>query len=210
MSQQFDYPPLDVLDDLRQHIVMRLGEEVQAELAGGELVLTLPQAQLVKVMRFLRDDAASAFTMLIDACAVDYPERPLRFEMVYHLLSIIHNQRVRVKVAVQEGEAVPSLVEVFPAAGWYEREAFDLYGVLFSGHPDLRRLLTDYGFEGHPLRKDFPLTGFVELSYDATRAAPVYRPVQLQQEYRRFDFQSPWEGMNHPAARTALPSKTGD
>ena len=164
----------------------------------GELMVTCAPANLVKVMRFLRSDSNCRFEMLIDICGVDYPDRDQRFDVVYNLLSLKHNYRVRVKVPVNEDESVPSVVELWPAAGWFEREAYDLYGIFFEGNPDLRRILTDYGFEGHPFRKDFPLTGYVELRYDVTQKRVVYEPVKLRQEFRTFDFESPWEGMLHP------------
>ena len=169
------------------------GEERGAVVAG-ELTLTVKRESLIKVATFLRDDAAMLFTILLDVCGVDYPERPERFEAVYHLLSTRHNQRIRLKVITNETTPVPSLVDVFPTAGWFEREAWDLYGILFAGNPDLRRILTDYGFEGHPLRKDFPLTGFVQARYDEEQKRVVYEPVKLTQEFRNFDFLSPWEG----------------
>ena len=149
-------------------------------------------------MTFLRDDSNCLFKMLIDVCGVDYPDREERFEVVYHLLSLKHNQRLRVKIAAGEEQPVPSIAGVFSAAGWFEREAWDLYGIYFADHPDLRRLLTDYGFEGHPLRKDFPLTGYVEVRYDNEQKRVVYEPVKLTQEFRTFDFESPWEGMVRP------------
>ena len=169
------------------------GEEKGA-VVGGELTLTVKRESLIKVATFLRDDAAMLFKILLDVCGVDYPERPERFEAVYHLLSTRHNQRIRLKVITNETTPVPSLVDVFPTAGWFEREAWDLYGILFAGNPDLRRILTDYGFEGHPLRKDFPLTGFVQARYDEEQKRVVYEPVKLTQEFRNFDFLSPWEG----------------
>ena len=169
------------------------GEERGAVVAG-ELTLTVKRESLIKVATFLRDDAAMLFKILLDVCGVDYPERPERFEAVYHFLSTRHNQRIRLKVITNETTPVPSLVDVFPTAGWFEREAWDLYGILFAGNPDLRRILTDYGFEGHPLRKDFPLTGFVQARYDEEQKRVVYEPVKLTQEFRNFDFLSPWEG----------------
>jgi NADH-quinone oxidoreductase subunit C len=155
----------------------------------------------------LRDDSLCRFGSLIDICGVDYPDREQRFDVVYHLLSPWLNHRIRVRIVTDEAHPVPSLTGLFPGADWYEREAFDLYGILFSGHPDLRRILTDYGFQGHPLRKDFPLTGFVELRYDDELKRVVYEPVKLMQEYRSFDFLSPWEAMD-----TAIPGdeKAGD
>ena len=184
-------------------VYRELGDFIAAALAGaiesvevklGELMVTCAPGDLVKVMKFLRNDSNCRFEMLIDACAVDYPDREKRFDVVYNLLSLKHNYRVRVKVPVNEDESVPSVVELWPTAGWFEREAYDLYGVFFEGNPDLRRILTDYGFEGHPLRKDFPLTGFVEVRWDDLQKRVVYEPVKLTQEFRRFDFLSPWEG----------------
>jgi NADH-quinone oxidoreductase subunit C len=160
--------------------------------AYGELTLDTAAAEIVRVLTWLRDEAG--FKTIIDICGNDWPARPKRFDVVYHLLSLTENARVRVKIEAGEGEAVPSAVGVFIGAGWYEREAFDLYGIVFAGHPDLRRILTDYEFEGHPLRKDFPLTGFKELRYDDDKKKVVYEPVELVQEFRDFDFMSPWEG----------------
>ena len=160
-----------------------------------ELVITARAGSIVKLLTFLRDDTHCQFRQLVDLCGVDYPERDERFEVVYNLLSLSHNQRIRVKIAADEETPVPSVSGVFSAAGWYERETWDLYGIYFSDHPDLRRLLTDYGFEGHPLRKDFPLTGHVEVRYDEAQKRVVYDPVKLTQEFRNFDFMSPWEGM---------------
>ena len=168
-----------------------------ANVAFGDLNIVVEAARIVEALKYLRDDPASQFISFIDITAVDYPAREKRFDVVYHLLSPKLNRRVRVKAAVGEDEAVPSAVEVFPAANWFEREVYDLFGVPFSGHPDLRRILTDYGFEGHPLRKDFPMTGFVEVRYDDEEKRVVYEPVKLNQEYRRFDFLSPWEGTEY-------------
>jgi NADH-quinone oxidoreductase subunit C len=162
--------------------------------AVGELTLEAEASDIVRVMTYLRDDPTCEFKMLVDICGVDWPQREKRFDVVYHLLSLTRNQRIRVKLQVGEDEAVPSIVTVFPAANWFEREAFDMYGMAFADHPDLRRILTDYGFSGHPLRKDFPLTGFVEVRYDDELKRVVYQPVQLVQEFRDFDFMSPWEG----------------
>ncbi|MBI2716501.1 MAG: NADH-quinone oxidoreductase subunit C [Rhizobiales bacterium] len=167
------------------------------EVANGELAVNAKAADIVKVATFLRDDPACQFICIIDITAVDWPSRAQRFDVVYHLLSPRLNQRIRVKAVTDEVTPVPSLVEVFRGADWYERETFDLYGVLFSGHPDLRRILTDYGFEGHPLRKDFPLTGFVEVRYDDELKRVVYEKVRLAQEFRNFDFLSPWEGTDY-------------
>jgi NADH-quinone oxidoreductase subunit C len=160
---------------------------------GAELVLHARRETIVPLMQMLRD--AHGFEQMMDLCGVDWPERPLRFEVVYNLLSLSRNLRVRVVVATDESTPVPSVVSVFPNATWYEREAWDMFGILFEGQSDLRRLLTDYGFEGHPLRKDFPLTGHVEVRYDETRKQVVYEPVALTQDFRNFDFLSPWEGM---------------
>ena len=165
-----------------------------------ELVLRTHPQYIVKVLTFLRDDSQCQFRCLVDLCGTDYPERDQRFDVVYNLLSVQQNNRVRVKVGTDEATPVPSVAAVFPSAGWFERETWDMYGVFFSDHPDLRRLLTDYGFEGHPLRKDFPLTGHVEVRYDDEQKRVVYEPVKLVQDYRSFDFLSPWEG-----ARSLLP-----
>jgi NADH-quinone oxidoreductase subunit C len=165
--------------------------------ALGELTLNVERDQIANLLRYLRDDPRCLFTCLIDICGADYPGRDKRFDVVYHLLSLQLNHRIRLKVRTDEFTPVPTAVGVFPAANWFEREAFDLYGILFSGHPDLRRLLTDYGFQGHPLRKDFPLTGFVEVRYSEEHKRVVYEPVKLPQEYRNFDFLSPWEGAEY-------------
>jgi NADH-quinone oxidoreductase subunit C len=170
---------------------------VSAEIAYGELTIGTDASALLDTLTFLRDDAKCQFISLIDISGVDYPSRPNRFDVVYHLLSPHQNLRIRVKVATDEDTPVPSATSVYLGADWYERETYDLYGVLFSGHPDLRRILTDYGFEGHPLRKDFPLTGFVEVRYDDEVKRVVYEPVELRQEFRNFDFQSPWEGTDY-------------
>ena len=164
----------------------------------GELEARVKRENVVKVMTFLRDDAACLFKMLVDVCGVDFPEREERFEVVYNLLSLKHNQRLRVKVTTDEDTPVPSVVGVHPGADWFEREVWDMYGVMFSGHPDLRRVLSDYGFNGHPLRKDFPLTGYTEVRYDEDTKRVVYEPVNLKQEFRDFDFTSPWEGYEVP------------
>jgi len=161
----------------------------------GELTVLAHRDGIVKLMEFLRDDSQCRFETLVDICGCDFPTEPERFEVVYHMLSMRLNQRIRVKIRTDEATPVPSLTGVFPVANWYEREAFDMYGLIFSGHPDLRRILTDYGFEGYPLRKDFPLTGRVEVRYDEAQKRVVYEPVKLVQEYRNFDFLSPWEGM---------------
>lgn len=165
-------------------------------LINGQLVLTTRPNDIVALLTFLRDDEGCRFSQLTDITAVDFPNRPERFEVVYNLLSMTKNVRIRVKLSVEEGVGVPSACEVFPAANWYEREVWDMYGIFFMYHPDLRRILTDYGFEGHPQRKDFPLTGHVELRYDEDQKRVVYEKVKLNQAYRSFDFLSPWEGMD--------------
>ena len=167
------------------------------KITHGELTLMARRDDIVKVLTLLRDDPECQFENPIDICGVDYPARPERFEVVYHLLSPRKNQRIRVKISTDENTAVPSAIPVFPFADWYEREAYDMYGILFSDHPDLRRILTDYGFQGFPLRKDFPLTGFVETRYDDAQKRVVYEPVKLTQEFRAFDFESPWEGVQY-------------
>jgi NADH-quinone oxidoreductase subunit C len=162
----------------------------------GELCIRVERELLPRVLSFLRDDPQCRFTVLCDICGVDYPDRPLRFEVVYNLLSMSHNRRIRIKVDTDEEHPLPSAVALFSSAGWWEREAWDLFGIYFAGNPDLRRILTDYGFDGHPLRKDFPLTGYVEMRYDEQQKRVVYEPVRLPQEFRSFDFLSPWEGMD--------------
>ncbi len=177
------------------HVADALGAAVSnVEIVNGELVIHTTRDALIKVLTFLRDDVNSQYKQLVDVCGVDYPEREERFDVVYNLLSLTQNSRVRVKVATDENTPVPSATGVFSAAGWWEREAWDLYGIYFADHPDLRRILTDYGFEGHPLRKDFPLTGYVEIRYDDEQKRVVYEPVKLAQDFRTFDFLSPWEG----------------
>jgi NADH-quinone oxidoreductase subunit C len=186
------------LQDLADHVAAALAQDVLArDVRHGELIVTVRRDAVARSLAFLRDDAKCQFKMLVDICGVDYPDRAERFEVVYNLLSLKLNQRIRVKVATDEENAVPSVTGVYSAAGWFEREAWDLFGIYFADHPDLRRLLTDYGFEGHPLRKDFPLTGYVEVRYDEEQKRVVYEPVRLKQEFRSFDFVSPWEGMNH-------------
>ena len=170
------------------------GNIIGSAMAFGELTLTVRREAILSVITWLRDDG---FISIIDICGVDYPERAERFDVVYHLLDPHRNIRVRVKLSTDDVEPVPSLTPVFPGADWFEREAYDLYGILFDGHPDLRRILTDYGFDGHPLRKDFPLTGFVEVRYDEERKRVVYEPVKLAQEFRSFDYLSPWEGTDY-------------
>ena len=186
------------LEELSSHVEAKLqGAVERRDITRGELTLFVAREQIGRVLKELRDDTDCLFEVLIDICGVDYPERSKRFEVVYHLLSPRRNQRVRVKCETDEDTPVPSVIEVFPAANWFEREAYDMYGILFSGHPDLRRLLTDYGFQGHPLRKDFPLTGYVEVRYDDAQKRVVYEPVKLTQEFRSFDFMSPWEGTGY-------------
>ena len=176
----------------------------------GELMVRAKRESIVPVLSFLRDSVNCQFKLLMDICGVDYPEDEERFEIVYNLLSLTHNLRVRVKVRTDENNAVPTATGVFSTAGWFEREAWDLYVVYFSGHPDLRRILTDYGFEGHPLRKDFPLTGYVELRYDDEKKRVVYEPVKLTQEFRTFDFQSPWEGVQAQLPGDEKADEAGD
>ena len=188
----------ETLQELGGYIAEKLGASVTGvTFAYGDLTVLAEASDIVSVLTFLRDDADCAFVCFIDICGVDYPEREKRFDVVYHLLAPYKNRRIRVKVQADEETPVPSVIEVFPSANWYEREAFDLYGILFSGHPDLRRLLTDYGFAGHPLRKDFPLTGYVEVRYDDESKRVVYEPVKLTQEFRAFDYLSPWEGTDY-------------
>ena len=188
----------DTLNDLGAYVAGKLGAALTGtSFAFGELTVTANAADIVSVLIFLRDDAECGFVCFTDLCGADYPEREKRFDVVYHLLAPYKNRRIRVKVETDEDTAVPSVILVFPAANWYEREVFDLYGVLFAGHPDLRRILTDYGFAGHPLRKDFPLTGMVEVRYDDEVKRVVYEPVKLVQEFRSFDYLSPWEGTDY-------------
>ncbi len=190
------------LEELGQHVASVLSDQVMGiSIAHDELMVTARAEQIVKVVTFLRDDPMCLFKVLVDICGTDYPERSKRFDVVYNLLSLVHNQRIRIKVEADDETPVPSITGVHNSANWFEREIWDMYGVMFSDHPDLRRLLTDYGFEGHPLRKDFPLTGFVETRYDEERKRVVYDPVKLSQEFRKFDFLSPWEG----ASNTPLP-----
>jgi NADH-quinone oxidoreductase subunit C len=185
------------LQQLADHVAAAFPSAVTgSEIRHRELAVRVERQALGEVLRFLRDDAKCRFTVLCDICGVDYPDRPLRFEVVYNLLSMSFNQRLRLKVETDENEPVPSATGLFSSAGWWEREAWDLFGILFADNPDLRRILTDYGFEGHPLRKDFPLTGYVEVRYDEEQKRVVYEPVRLQQEFRSFDFLSPWEGMD--------------
>ena len=191
-----DAEAIEALKELGEHLASRQPDAVRAtQVVVGELSVLAERDHIVPLLRFLRDDQQCNFETLIDVCGVDYPERGERFEVVYHLLSMRMNHRVRVRIRTDEDKAVPSIVDLWPAANWFEREAFDMYGIQFSDHPDLRRILTDYGFEGYPLRKDFPLTGNYEVRYDDLEKRVIYEPVQLTQEYRNFDFLSPWEGM---------------
>jgi NADH-quinone oxidoreductase subunit C len=207
-------PPTDTasLKSLGDRIMAALPRDVLGcDLQLGELIVTVQAPSIIKVLTFLRDDPDCLFKVLIDVCGVDYPEREKRFEAVYNLLSLRHNRRIRVKVMTDEATPVPSVAGVFSSAGWFEREAWDLYGIFFSDHPDLRRILTDYGFEGHPMRKDFPLTGYVEVRYDQEQKRVIYEPVKLTQDFRTFDFLSPWEGMTRelPGDEKAAQPPTG-
>jgi NADH-quinone oxidoreductase subunit C len=189
----------ETLGPFGEMIARALAGAVSAySVANGELTIFADAAQIVRVVTFLREDERCQFWSFIDVTAVDWPGREHRFDVVYHFLSPRQNRRIRVKAEVEEGTPVPSIIGVFPGADWFERETYDLYGIVFAGHPDMRRLLTDYGFDGHPLRKDFPLTGFVEVRYDDEQKRVVYEPVRLTQEFRNFDFLSPWEGTDYP------------
>lgn len=186
------------LADLAETLKLSLPDDiVEASVADGDLTVTVQRPSIIKVLKFLRDDANCHFSQLVDLCGVDFPEREERFEVVYHLLSMTQNLRVRVKVSAGEDTPVPSVASVFSCADWFEREVWDMYGVFFTDHPDLRRILTDYGFDGHPQRKDFPLTGYVEVRYDESQKRVIYEPVKLTQDFRTFDFMSPWEGAEH-------------
>ena len=187
---------IEELLDLGEYIRSALPDDpLDMEARNGQLIMTARREGLIRLLQFLRDDSNCQFKMLADLCGADYPDRAERFEVVYNLLSLTHNQRIRIKVSTDEAAPVPSATVIYSAAGWFEREAWDLYGIFFDDHPDLRRILTDYGFEGHPLRKDFPLTGYVEVRYDDAEKRVVYEPVKLTQDFRSFDFLSPWEGM---------------
>lgn len=188
----------EALQELAAHIEMKRPNDVlSSELAYGELTLRVTSAGIVDFVEFLKADGTCNFSTLVDITAVDHPSREQRFDVVYHFLSMYQNQRIRVVAALREEETIPSIVSVHPSAGWFEREVFDMFGIIFSGHPDLRRLLTDYGFRGHPLRKDFPATGYTEVRYDEELKRVVYEPVSLVQEYRQFDNLSPWEGAKY-------------
>ncbi|WP_420005841.1 NADH-quinone oxidoreductase subunit C [Arenibacterium sp. LLYu02] len=186
------------LQDLGHQIEAKRPECVLSwDISHGELNIDVKPSNLVGFIEFLRADSACKFSTLVDITAVDYPERAKRFDVVYHLLSMYQNQRIRLRASIRDEDMVPSIVDVHPSANWFEREVFDMFGILFTGHPDLRRLLTDYGFRGHPLRKDFPTTGYTEVRYDEAQKRVVYEPVSLVQEYRQFDFMSPWEGADY-------------
>jgi len=188
----------EALNELKSLIELKQpGAVRRAEVVNGELVVHIVPAAIPAFTEFLRNDPQCLFTQMIDVTGADYPERPKRFELIYHFLSMRHNQRIRIKADLADGEIAPSISAIHASANWFEREVFDMYGIRFSGHPDLRRLLTDYGFAGHPLRKDFPTSGYVEMHYDELEKRCVYRPVSLTQEYRQFDFMSPWEGAEY-------------
>jgi len=188
----------DALNELGAHIEARRPDCVLSwVVAQDELTLQASAASLVSFVEFLKSDRNCRFSTLVDITAVDYPEREARFDVVYHFLSMYENQRIRLKVAAREDDMLPSITDIHPSANWFEREVFDMFGILFKGHPDLRRILTDYGFRGHPLRKDFPTTGYTEVRYDDAEKRVVYEPANLVQEYRQFDFMSPWEGAEY-------------
>lgn len=203
----------EAIHDLGQYVQDKNAANVLSfEISKGELIVYIKAEALIGFMTFLRDDATCHFKQLIDITAVDYPERAERFEVVYHLLSLKNNNRIRVKLSTDENTPVESIVSVFSAANWFERETWDMYGVMFANHPDHRRILTDYGFDGHPLRKDFPMTGYVELRYDQELKRVVYEPIKLTQDFRRFDFLSPWEGLTDiqlPGDEKAVQPKFG-
>ncbi len=188
----------EALKELGELVSLKRKDCVLAwDVSFGELNVDVAPANIAGFVEFLKSDVACRFTSLVDITAVDYPERAKRFDVVYHFLSMHQNQRIRLRVSVREDEMVPSIVDIHPSANWFEREVFDMFGIIFSGHPDLRRILTDYGFRGFPLRKDFPVTGYTEVRYDEAEKRIVYEPVSLVQEYRQFDFMSPWEGANY-------------
>ena len=201
----------DKLTSIAERLSSLFGESCRLERSGGELRLRCDVSDLLYVLKTLRDDPVLQFKQLSDLTAVDYPERAQRFDVVYQMLSLALNARIRVLTSVEDGDIVPSAIDLFASANWAEREVWDMFGIFFSGHPDLRRLLTDYGFEGHPLRKDFPLTGYVEVRYNDTERRVVYEPVHLTQEYRDFDFLSPWEGMQlSPAEQNGADTSEGE
>ena len=188
----------EALQELGTHLEMKRSDCVLSwEVAFGELTVTIAPSSLVSFVDFLKTDGASKFSSLVDITAVDYPTRAKRFDVIYHFLSMYQNHRIRIRTQIREDEMVPSIIDVYPASNWFEREILDMFGILFTGHPDLRRILTDYGFRGYPLRKDFPTTGYTEVRYDEVQKRVVYEPVSLVQEYRQFDFMSPWEGAQY-------------
>ena len=189
---------LTPIQALAERVAALLGDRIaEHSISFGELTVRVHRETIVDAVRLLHDDAGTRFISFVDVCGADYPDRDERFEVVYHLLSPTNNNRIRLKLRTDDETPVPSITSVFPGADWFERETYDLYGILFSGHPDLRRILTDYGFDGHPLRKDFPTTGYVEVRYDEERKRVVYEPVKLAQEFRQFDYLSPWEGTDY-------------
>ena len=199
------------LEKLSSVVPELLGPDcISCEISKEELTVEVYSASIVRVLSILKDNPHCQFKVLIDICGVDYPDESPRFKVVYHLLSLEHNKRIRVKLAVSSDTPVPSVTSIFQCANWYEREIWDLYGILFSAHPDLRRILTDYNFEGHPFRKDFPLTGYVEVRYSDDEKRVVYEPVKLAQDFRSFDFLSPWEGMVRPSGDTSIGNLPGD
>jgi NADH-quinone oxidoreductase subunit C len=188
----------EALQELGTHLEMKRTDCVLSwEVSDDELTVTIAPTSVVAFVEFLKSDGACQFSSLVDITAVDYPQRSKRFDVIYHLLSMYQNHRIRLRVQIREDEMVPSIIDVHPSSNWFEREIFDMFGILFTGHPDLRRILTDYGFRGHPLRKDFPTTGYTEVRYDEVQKRVVYEPVSLVQEYRQFDFMSPWEGAEY-------------
>ncbi|MFL2770342.1 MAG: NADH-quinone oxidoreductase subunit C [Rhodospirillaceae bacterium] len=190
-----DYDQISALSDLAENLSLSLADDIiETTIDDDALTVTVQRPSIVKVLRLLKDDSNCQFEQLVDLCGVDYLERQERFEVVYHLLSMKQNLRIRVKVSASEDSPVPSVAEVFSCANWFEREVWDMYGIFFSDHPDLRRILTDYGFDGHAQRKDFPLSGYVEVRYNEEQKRVVYEPVKLTQDFRTFDFMSPWEG----------------
>lgn len=195
VEEAVEVNPLEVLASVLSSEVSALINSVS--IVKDELTVLTTGDNIIGLMRFLHDDSRTQFVSMIDVCGVDYPAEEKRFEVVYHLLSPKKNTRIRVKLSTDEETPVPSITGVYPGADWFEREAYDMYGILFTGHPDLRRILTDYGFDGHPLRKDFPLTGYVEVRYDDEAKRVVYEPVELRQEFRDFDYESPWEGAEY-------------
>ncbi len=198
MSNHIKPENLGALRDLAEHISGEFSNQiVSTEITRGELSVVAEIGHILKILKFLRDDPTCRFVVPIDITGVDYPDREKRFEVVYHLLSPYQNQRIRVKVECDENTSVPSAIGIFPMANWFEREVYDLFGIVFSDHPDLRRILTDYGFDAHPLRKDFPTTGYRQVRYDDEQKRVVYEPVKLTQEFRSFDYLSPWEGVSH-------------